>query len=165
MTTFWRSRKWLLKTGTILPYSRTHKRTFVYKRTPLFGSCLTSKFSVTLWEHTFGCKHTPKNCCTYEREITVVHIDAPPLTDALLCPCDLHTQTKVFCDGNARTACETKQTAVTYKVLTFPQQLFHYLDHIWQKSTKKNAANGAQSLRMSSIITPLGGCMGSGLIR
>ena len=63
----------------ILPYSRSHKRTSDYKRTPLFRPCLTSKFSVTLWENTFDYKHTPKNPQTriykhyaYERENTVV---------------------------------------------------------------------------------------------
>ena len=43
-----------------IPYSRAHKRTFDYKLTPLFGPCLISKFSVTLWENTFGYKRTPQ---------------------------------------------------------------------------------------------------------
>ena len=47
------------KSNTV-PYSRGHKRTSDYKRTLLFGPCLTSKFSVTLWENTFSYKHTPK---------------------------------------------------------------------------------------------------------
>ena len=42
-----------------LPYSHAHKCTFDYKHTPLFGPCLTSKLSVTLWENTFGYRHTP----------------------------------------------------------------------------------------------------------
>ncbi len=39
-----------------LPYSHGHTRTFGYKHTPLFWPCLISKFSVTLWENTFGYK-------------------------------------------------------------------------------------------------------------
>ena len=63
----------------VILYSCGHKRTSDYKRTLLFGPCLTSKFSVTLWENTFGYKHTPKirqtriyKCCAYERKNTVV---------------------------------------------------------------------------------------------
>ena len=44
-----------------IPQSHGHKRISDYKATPPppFEPCLTSTFSVTLWETTFGYKHTP----------------------------------------------------------------------------------------------------------
>ena len=40
--------------ATQIPYSCGHTRTFDYKCIPLFWAYLSFKFSVMLWENTFG---------------------------------------------------------------------------------------------------------------
>ena len=50
----------MLESSALLLYSCGHMRTFDYRRIPLFWACLSFKFSVTIWENTFGYKRTPK---------------------------------------------------------------------------------------------------------